>query len=70
MELKSNPEIIFSRQEHKIIKLAAQDYSNEEIGFTLFISINTVKRHKQNIMQKLGIKGKRALNKFLRKFIC
>jgi DNA-binding NarL/FixJ family response regulator len=72
MELKStiayNQDLIFTRQECKVLKLAAQGFSNKEIGASLYIEVNTVKRHRQNIMQKAGIVGKIAINKFLKMF--
>ena len=70
MELKStivyNEEFLFTQREYKVLKLASQGFSNKEIGATLYIAVNTVKRHRQNIMQKAGIVGKTAMNKFLK----
>lgn len=53
-------------QEFKVLKLASEGLSNKEISELLFIGESTIKSHRRNIMQKLGIKGKIAMNKFLR----
>lgn len=61
-------EIEFTRQEIKILKLASGGHLNKEIAESLGIAETTVKRHRQNCMRKLGIKGKQAMNRFLMKF--
>lgn len=61
-------EIEFTRQEIKILKLASDGHLNKEIAENLGIAETTVKRHRQNCMRKLGIKGKQAMNRFLMKF--
>ena len=58
----------FTRQEIKVLKLASEGHLNKEIADNLNIAETTVKRHRQNCMQKLGIKGKQAMNRFLMKF--
>ncbi len=59
---------LLSRQERNILLLASEGYSNQEIGRQLFIAECTVKRHRQNIMRKLGLKGKVEMTKFLRHY--
>jgi DNA-binding NarL/FixJ family response regulator len=54
-----------TRQEFKVLQFASDGLSNHEIADNLFISICTVKRHKANIMSKLGITGKDDFRKFL-----
>ena len=61
-------EIEFSRREIEILKLASNGHLNKEIAENLGIAETTVKRHRQNCMRKLGIKGKQAMNRFLMKF--
>ncbi len=61
-------EIEFTRQEIKVLKLASKGYLNKEIADNLNIAEKTVKRHRQNCMRKLGIKGKQAMMRFLMKF--
>ncbi|MBO3273766.1 response regulator transcription factor [Pseudomonas sp. Milli4] len=41
-------------REVSVLKLLAEGLSNQEIGNTLFISVNTVKYHAKNINAKLG----------------
>lgn len=61
-------EVEFTRQEIKVLNLASEGYLNKEIADNLNIAEKTVKRHRQNCMRKLGIKGKQAMMRFLMKF--
>lgn len=49
-----------SGRELAVLKLLASGLTNQEIGDSLFISLNTVKAHTKNINAKLGVK-RRAL---------
>lgn len=44
-----------SDAELKVMKLFCQSHTAEEISDTLFISINTVKKHKHNALSKMGM---------------
>lgn len=44
-----------SKREIEILKLIAEGLSNQEICERLFIALNTVKGHNQNIFDKLGV---------------
>jgi NarL family two-component system response regulator LiaR len=55
-------------QELKISKLASTDLSNKEIANQLCISDQTAKKHRQNIYEKLNLKGKSEIRRFLRHF--
>jgi DNA-binding NarL/FixJ family response regulator len=46
-----------TRREKEIIKLLAEGKNSKEIADLLYISIFTVRRHRDNIMKKLDIKG-------------
>ncbi len=46
-----------TRQEIEVLKLICVELSNEEIGERLFIATSTVKKHRQNIKLKTGIKS-------------
>jgi DNA-binding NarL/FixJ family response regulator len=59
--------IEFTRQEFKILKLASEGMTNKEIGDLRCIAESTVKCHRQNIMQKVGISGKGEMMRFLMK---
>ncbi len=52
-------------QQLKVLKLTFKGYTNKQISDTLFISVLTVKRHKQDIMKALHLTGKQALRIFL-----
>ncbi len=59
------PPIIFTKQEYKILEYSRQFMTNQEIAVKLNISEVTVKSHRKNIMKKVGIQGKTAMNKFV-----
>ena len=44
-----------SKREYEVLGLLAQHLTNKEIGGVLFIAPETVKRHAQNIYQKLSV---------------
>ncbi len=52
---------LLSHQELKIVKLIAEGLTYNEIAAHLFISPQTVNRHKKNILNKLGFKNTAAL---------
>ena len=51
-------------REKEVLKLIGDGYTSREIAEMLFISINTVDRHRTNIMDKLGMHNKSQLIKF------
>lgn len=57
-----------TKAEFKVIELIWDGKTNNEIAELLFISINTVKSHMNNIYSKLSIKNKPQLIKYLRDF--
>lgn len=46
-----------SKREKEVAKLLAESKSSKEIAELLYISIYTVRRHRDNIMRKLDLKG-------------
>lgn len=50
--------------EKKILLLISEHKTSREIAADLFISIRTVENHRNNICQKLGLKGSHSLIKF------
>lgn len=44
-----------TKREREILKLIAEGYRNREIADQLYISVNTVEKHRSNIMDKLNI---------------
>ena len=51
-------------REREILKLIAENYRNREIGDMLCISVRTVEKHRQNLMNKLGLHSVSALTAF------
>ncbi len=51
-------------REKEVLKLIGDGYTSREIGEMLFISQNTVERHRTNLMDKLGMHNKSQLIKF------
>ena len=50
--------------EKKILRLIGQNKTSNEIAQELFVSIRTVQNHRNNIAQKLGLKGHHKLLQF------
>jgi len=48
---------ILSPRELEVLKFVGEGYASKEIADILFISINTVSRHRQNILEKLKVKN-------------
>jgi len=59
----------FTSREIEILRLAKNAYSCKEIADLLFISELTVRKHRQNILSKIGCTGKKEFRKFLREII-
>ncbi len=53
-----------THREREILKLVAEGYKNKSIGELLCISVKTVEKHRENIMQKLNIHNVPALTSF------
>lgn len=45
----------FTSQELKVLKLSAEGFSCKEMAIKLCISEETVKKHRKNIIKKLGL---------------
>jgi DNA-binding NarL/FixJ family response regulator len=55
---------LLTRSENRILSLISEYKSSREIAETLFISVRTVERHRENICLKLDLHGSKALLKF------
>jgi two-component system invasion response regulator UvrY len=53
-----------SRREREVLKLLTEGKKAQEIGEMLFISVNTVRRYRANIMEKLNIHNLADLVKY------
>jgi DNA-binding NarL/FixJ family response regulator len=51
-------------REKEVLQLIGEGHSSREISEMLFLSINTVERHRTNIMDKLGMHNKSQLIRF------
>jgi two-component system response regulator NreC len=51
-------------REREVLKLIGEGYTNGQIAELIFISINTVERHRSNIMDKLGMNNRSQLIRF------
>ena len=49
---------VLTEREEEIARLAAEGFSNKQIGKTLFISENTVKTQLKSVFEKLGVNSR------------
>lgn len=59
----SGYQIPLTRREKEILKLIAEEHSNQQIAEKLFISLRTVETHRLNLTQKLAVKNTAGLVK-------
>jgi DNA-binding NarL/FixJ family response regulator len=55
---------VLTPRELEVLKLIAEAYTSKEIAEALFISIKTVDRHRQNILEKLGMSDRVELTRY------
>ncbi|HET8741195.1 MAG TPA: response regulator transcription factor [Gaiella sp.] len=55
---------VLTPRELEVLKLIAEAYSNKEIAKELWISVKTVERHRQNILDKLGMSDRVELTRY------
>ena len=60
-EITSDP---LTPRELEVIKLIAEGLTSEEVGETLVIAKNTVDRHRDNILEKLGMRNRVDLTRY------
>lgn len=56
---------LLTRREKEVLKMMFDGFTNKEIAQKLFISFETVKSHRKNILTKTGSKNTAALTKNL-----
>jgi DNA-binding NarL/FixJ family response regulator len=56
-------------REQEVLQAVKQARSCQEIADELFISVETVKSHRKNIISKLGLSGKVAFRRYIMKAI-
>jgi DNA-binding NarL/FixJ family response regulator len=55
---------VLTPRELEVLKLIAEAHTSKEIAKMLFISIKTVERHRQNILDKLGMRDRVELTRY------
>jgi DNA-binding NarL/FixJ family response regulator len=55
---------VLTPRELEVLKLIAEAHTSKEIAKLLFISIKTVERHRQNILDKLGMSDRVELTRY------
>ena len=55
---------VLTPRELQVLKLIAEAYSSKEIAQELVISVKTVERHRQNILDKLGLRDRVELTRY------
>jgi DNA-binding NarL/FixJ family response regulator len=55
---------VLTPRELEVLKLIAEAHTSKEIASMLFISIKTVERHRQNILDKLGMRDRVELTRY------
>ena len=53
-----------SQREKEVLKLLALGHTNQEIAYTLYLSIKTVETYKARLKEKLGVQGRAELVRF------
>jgi DNA-binding NarL/FixJ family response regulator len=58
------PRAVLTPREDEVVKLIAEGHSSREIAAALTISAKTVDRHRENILQKLGMRDRTELTRY------
>jgi DNA-binding NarL/FixJ family response regulator len=61
---EESPSDPLTPRELEVIKLIAEGLTSEEVGETLVIAKNTVDRHRDNILEKLGMRNRVDLTRY------
>ncbi len=63
MKKKDVDSIWLTRRERELLKLIVEGYTNPEIAETIFLSPETIKGYRKNLLMKLGAKNTASLVK-------
>ena len=58
------PRAVLTPREDEVVKLIAEGHSSREIARVLTISVRTVERHRENVLQKLGMRDRTELTRY------
>ncbi len=61
---KTQPQVELTKRELEILKMIAEEFTNQEIADQLFISLRTVDTHRRNLLLKLNVKNTAGLVKY------
>ena len=61
---RSDPPEVLTPRELEVLKLIAEAHSSKEIAALLTISVKTVERHREHILQKLGMRDRVELTRY------
>ena len=61
---RADPDVELTPREKQILKLVAEGWSSRRIAEALVISINTVDRHRTNLLAKLGLHDRVELTRY------
>ena len=61
---RADPDVELTPREKQILELVAEGWSSRRIAETLVISINTVDRHRTNLLEKLGLHDRVELTRY------
>lgn len=53
-----------SQRESEVVKLIAEGHTSREIAKTLVLSEKTIERHRENVLEKLGLRDRVALTRY------
>jgi DNA-binding NarL/FixJ family response regulator len=63
MKRRTKPEIWLTARERELLRLIVDGYTNQEIADKMFLSIETIKTYRKNLILKLGAKNSMLLVK-------
>lgn len=63
MKKRSNQPVWLTAREQELLRLIVDGYTNQEIADKMFLSIETIKTYRKNLIQKLGAKNSMVLVK-------
>lgn len=61
---RSDRASILTTREFEVLQMVAEGKTNKEIGGSLYISVKTVEKHRQRLMDKLGIHDVAGLTRY------
>ena len=57
-------EDLLSPRESEVVKLIAEGHTSREIAKTLVLAEKTIERHRENVLEKLGLRDRVGLTRY------